>query len=90
MTDGFNKLIETMIGNTCEFFIGSVLNRVRYPDDRRLKAKLLHLGGSRIAKRFGGNHHTGQPSLIEFEHVMQTARRTGTSVREGFDNSVGA
>ena len=44
----------------------------------------MGLGG--FGKRFGGHHHTGQATAFQVIDVVHTARRTRSSIGEGFDD----
>jgi hypothetical protein len=71
-----------------QLFLGAVLNRMCQPDDGGFKTKRFRL-------RFGGwneafrNHCAARDgTTVEGQNVMQTARRTRSSVGQPFDHNV--
>jgi len=61
---------------------------VRYPDDGRVEGERLGLRGSGLLESLAAHEATGDTTAVEGLNVMQTARRTGTSIGQAFDNDV--
>ncbi len=54
----------------------------------RMKADGVTLGARSGAENFRGDETAGNPATVEFLDVMQTARRTRSSVGQAFDHHI--
>lgn len=84
-----NDLINDLIRKCSDLFLRLRLNRVLNENWFVLShAQSRTLGVSR-ANKFGGGHIRGRNALFfKVDDIVRTARNTGPSIAEGFDNGV--
>ena len=59
-----------------------------HPYDRRFEPEGLALNISRLFELCRDNKCAWNSLFVEIVHVMQTARRAGASVRQGFNDKI--
>ncbi len=86
--DRSNHVVDHSVCDGFELFRGTVLNRVRHPDDRGVDSKRTRLRGSGRLERLSGNRTSCDAAAVESRDVVQTARRARPSVGKAYDNDV--
>ena len=84
--NSLQNIVQRRLSNSLDFGVGAVLNGVGNKDSGRLKAEGVGLRLGRFDKFGGGDKDGRQVALFQFVGVMHTARRTGTSICQGFDD----
>lgn len=84
----FNDAGQRLLSQCTDFVIGTVLNRVRYEHHRRIHAQRLALQRSSFDEFARSNAYTGNATAFKVAYIMHTARRTGTSVSQPFNEDV--
>lgn len=77
----FHHRGERLIGDGFELLRRHALDRMFDPHDFRIDAEGFRLGRGGHFKFRGGDDHAGNAEFVEVVDVMQTARRTGASIR---------
>jgi hypothetical protein len=86
--DQLLHLHECGLGKRLHLGVGAILDGVRHVQAVRVKTQCSALSVSRRTKHFGSDEAPGDAATIQFSYVMQTARRTRTSVGQRLHNHV--
>ena len=83
-----DDVIEMFVRQGAQFFIGTILNWMRHPNKVRFITDRAGLRRGGFNKFLGGNTNRWQASVFQVLEIMRTARRTGTSVSQAFDDNI--
>lgn len=84
----FNDAGQRLLRQCADFVIGTILNRVRHEHHRRVQAQRFALQRSGFDELARSDTDTGNVTAFEVAYIMHTARRTGTSVSQSFNEKV--
>ena len=88
LSDQPKHLLERIVGERSQFVIRAILDRMLNEHLMRMKTNCLAARECGFFKYRRSDESAGNAACIEFFDVLQTARRTRTSISQAFNNDI--
>ncbi len=84
----FQNAFDSTIGKCLHFFVGAILDGMGDEDASGIKSQGGRLGIGCFAERFGCDKDGGYAARFQIGRVVHTARCTGPSIGQAFDDDI--
>ena len=84
----FHDAFNSTIGKCLHFFVGAILYGMAYKDASGIKSQGGRLGIGCFAERLGCDKDWGNTARFQVGRVVHTARCTGASIGQAFDDHI--